>query len=109
MRALALLRKHGSIEGVLAALDPAKYALPDPFPYEEARRLFKGAGAWGCGGCGGGCRCVCGGGAGGWGAGGCGWLCKMDGACVCGGRGGGEAAGEELAPAGGGGGGGQAS
>lgn len=43
VRALALIRKHGNIEGVLAALDPAKYQIPDPFPYQEARRLFKGA------------------------------------------------------------------
>ncbi|KAL4853815.1 Flap endonuclease 1 [Chlorella vulgaris] len=41
VRALALIRKHGNIEGVLAALDPAKYQIPDPFPYQEARRLFK--------------------------------------------------------------------
>ena len=38
------VRQHGSIEKVLEALDPAKYPVPDPFPYQEARRLFKGAG-----------------------------------------------------------------
>lgn len=41
VRALALIRKHGSIEGVLENLDRDKYQVPDPFPYEEARRLFK--------------------------------------------------------------------
>jgi flap endonuclease-1 len=41
VRALGLVQKHGSLEAVLAALDPEKYKIPDPFPYEEARRLFK--------------------------------------------------------------------
>ncbi len=31
------------MEGVLAALDKDKYPVPDPYPYEEARRLFRGA------------------------------------------------------------------
>ena len=42
-KAHSLVLKHGSLEGVVASLDPAKYPLPDPFPFEEARRLFKGA------------------------------------------------------------------
>lgn len=42
VRALSLIKKHGSIEGVLAALDSKKYQIPEPFPYQEARRLFKG-------------------------------------------------------------------
>lgn len=39
--ALNLVRKHGDIEGVLAALDRDKYAVPDDFDYEGARGLFK--------------------------------------------------------------------
>jgi flap endonuclease-1 len=41
VRALSLIQKHGSIEKVLENLDPSKYKIPEPFPYEEARRLFK--------------------------------------------------------------------
>ena len=37
------MQKHGTLEKVLASLDPAKYDVPVPFPYEEARRMFKGA------------------------------------------------------------------
>lgn len=40
-RAVALLRQHGSIEGVLAALDPEKYAVPENWPFDEARALFR--------------------------------------------------------------------
>ena len=40
--ALKLILKHGSLKGVLDNLDKAKYPTPDPFPYEEAQRLFKG-------------------------------------------------------------------
>ena len=43
VRALTLIQKHGSLDKVLASLDPGKYDVPDPFPYEEARRMFKGA------------------------------------------------------------------
>lgn len=39
--ALKLIQEHGSIEGVLAKLDTKKYPLPEPFPFEEARALFK--------------------------------------------------------------------
>lgn len=39
--ALSLVQKHGSLEAVLKALDKDKYPIPDPFPFEEARRLFK--------------------------------------------------------------------
>ena len=39
-RALSLVQKHGSIEAVLASLDKDKYPIPEPFPFEEARRLF---------------------------------------------------------------------
>lgn len=41
VRALQLIQKHGSIEAVLAHLDKDKFKIPDPFPYEEARQLFK--------------------------------------------------------------------
>jgi flap endonuclease-1 len=40
-RALALIKKHGSIEKALESLDPSKYTIPEPFPYQEARQLFK--------------------------------------------------------------------
>ena len=33
----------GNLEGVLGSLDKDKYPVPEPFPFEEARRLFKGA------------------------------------------------------------------
>jgi hypothetical protein len=42
VRALSLIKKHGSLEAVLESLDPKKYQIPDPYPYQEARRLFKG-------------------------------------------------------------------
>jgi hypothetical protein len=35
----------GNLEGVLASLDKDKYPVPEPFPFEEARRLFKGTNA----------------------------------------------------------------
>jgi len=40
-RALELIRKHGSIEGALKNLDKTKYPLPEDFPYEAVRELFK--------------------------------------------------------------------
>jgi 5'-3' exonuclease len=41
--ALKLVKKHGSIEGALAALEQGgKLKLPDPYPCEEARKLFLG-------------------------------------------------------------------
>lgn len=42
VRALTLMQKHGTLEKVLASLDPSKYDIPDPFPFDEARRMFKG-------------------------------------------------------------------
>lgn len=39
-RALDLIKKHGSLDAALAALDTTKFPPPDPFPYAEARRLF---------------------------------------------------------------------
>lgn len=39
-RALALVKKHRSIEEILKSIDPTKYKIPAPFPYERARELF---------------------------------------------------------------------
>lgn len=41
IRALNLVQKYKSIEKILENLDPEKHKLPDPFPYEAARKLFK--------------------------------------------------------------------
>ena len=41
-RALELILKHGSLERVLANIDSKKYNIPEPFPYKEARELFRG-------------------------------------------------------------------
>ena len=40
MRALALIRKHGSLEKVLESLDPEKHKVPADFDYVNARKLF---------------------------------------------------------------------
>lgn len=49
VRALSLIRKHGSLERVVEALQGGNYQVPGEFPYQEARRLFKGAsGRGGC-------------------------------------------------------------
>ncbi|QDZ21316.1 XPG/Rad2 endonuclease [Chloropicon primus] len=40
-RALQLIREHGSLEKVIDQLDKKKYTVPEPFPYKEARELFK--------------------------------------------------------------------
>mmetsp|Transcript_16910 Transcript_16910/g.34620 ORF Transcript_16910/g.34620 Transcript_16910/m.34620 type:complete len:403 (-) Transcript_16910:104-1312(-) len=42
-KSLDLIKKHGSIEKVIEAIDTTKYQVPDPFPFEEARKLFKAA------------------------------------------------------------------
>ncbi|KAI9219763.1 flap structure-specific endonuclease 1-like protein [Blastocladiella britannica] len=39
--ALQLIKKHGSIETILASADAKKLTVPDEWPYEEARALFK--------------------------------------------------------------------
>lgn len=44
VRAMQLIQKHGSLEAVMAQLDTARYGVPDPFPFSEARTLFKGTG-----------------------------------------------------------------
>mmetsp|Transcript_37708 Transcript_37708/g.83993 ORF Transcript_37708/g.83993 Transcript_37708/m.83993 type:complete len:395 (+) Transcript_37708:131-1315(+) len=41
VKALQLVKKHGSIEAILEQLDTAKYPLPEPFPFKEAREFFK--------------------------------------------------------------------
>ena len=41
--ALKLIQKHETLERVLESMRESKYQIPDPFPFEEARRLFKGA------------------------------------------------------------------
>ncbi len=43
MTALKLIQKHKRLEDVLASMEGGRYEIPDPFPFEEARRLFKGA------------------------------------------------------------------
>ena len=40
-KSLELIKKHGSIEKVIEALDKTKYTIPEPFPYDQARTLFK--------------------------------------------------------------------
>lgn len=39
---MQLIQKHGSLEAVMSQLDTARYGVPDPFPFCEARVLFKG-------------------------------------------------------------------
>ncbi|MED6131039.1 Elongation of fatty acids protein 2 [Stylosanthes scabra] len=39
--ALKLIRQHGSIEKILENLNKERYQIPDDWPYEEARKLFK--------------------------------------------------------------------
>ncbi|KQK05142.1 flap endonuclease 1-A [Brachypodium distachyon] len=41
LTALKLIRQHGSIEGILENINKDKYQIPEDWPYEEARRLFK--------------------------------------------------------------------
>ena len=41
--ALKLVQKHECLEKVLESMKESKYQIPDPFPFDEARRLFKGA------------------------------------------------------------------
>ena len=40
-RALTLIKEHKNIETVLQHIDRKKYIVPEDWPYEEARRLFK--------------------------------------------------------------------
>ena len=41
--ALKLIQRHECLEKVLESMKESKYQIPDPFPFDEARRLFKGA------------------------------------------------------------------
>ncbi len=47
-QALALIREHGTLVKVLASLDASGGKVQNPFPYEEARRIFKGTQAHRC-------------------------------------------------------------
>lgn len=40
-RAVELMRKHKNIEAILKTLDKDKYTVPENWPYERARELFK--------------------------------------------------------------------
>ena len=40
-RAIELIRQHRSIDKIIEKIDKKKYAIPENWPYEEARRLFK--------------------------------------------------------------------
>jgi len=40
-RAKDLMDKHRSIEKILENLDTKKYVVPEEWPFEQARRLFK--------------------------------------------------------------------
>nr|AAV59413.1 putative flap endonuclease 1 [Oryza sativa Japonica Group] len=39
--ALKLIRQHGSIESILENINKDRYQIPEDWPYQEARRLFK--------------------------------------------------------------------
>ncbi|KAF6776653.1 hypothetical protein AHF37_03703 [Paragonimus kellicotti] len=39
-KAVELLRKYDTIDGILKNLDPSKYPVPDEWPYKEAKKLF---------------------------------------------------------------------
>ncbi|KAL6545654.1 Elongation of fatty acids protein 2 [Orobanche gracilis] len=41
LTALKLIRQHGSIESILENISKERYQIPDDWPYQEARRLFK--------------------------------------------------------------------
>lgn len=40
-RAVQLIREHKSLENIIKVLDPKKYKIPEDWPYEQARELFK--------------------------------------------------------------------
>lgn len=40
-RAVELMREHGSLEAVLRHLDPAKFPVPEAWPFAQARVLFR--------------------------------------------------------------------
>ncbi|KAL8143725.1 hypothetical protein V2J09_016757 [Rumex salicifolius] len=41
LTALKLIRQHGSIESILENINRERYQIPEEWPYQEARRLFK--------------------------------------------------------------------
>ncbi|KAK4476775.1 hypothetical protein RD792_015935 [Penstemon davidsonii] len=41
LTALKLIRQHGSIENILENINKERYQIPENWPYQEARRLFK--------------------------------------------------------------------
>ncbi|WCJ26819.1 Flap endonuclease 1 [Euphorbia peplus] len=41
LTALKLIRQHGSIESILENINKERYSIPEDWPYQEARRLFK--------------------------------------------------------------------
>eukprot|EP01061_Rhynchopus_euleeides_P014991 TRINITY_DN25738_c0_g1_i1.p1 TRINITY_DN25738_c0_g1~~TRINITY_DN25738_c0_g1_i1.p1 ORF type:complete len:406 (+),score=191.72 TRINITY_DN25738_c0_g1_i1:54-1220(+) len=41
VKAYDAIKKHKTIDAFIATLDKKKYPLPDPYPYAEARKLFK--------------------------------------------------------------------
>ena len=41
VRAVELMKKHGSIEEIIKNIDHKKYNVPEFFPFEEIRELFK--------------------------------------------------------------------
>ncbi|XP_057769655.1 flap endonuclease 1 [Salvia miltiorrhiza] len=41
MTALKLIRQHGSIENILENINKERYQIPEDWPYQEARTLFK--------------------------------------------------------------------
>ncbi|KAK9818555.1 hypothetical protein WJX74_006900 [Apatococcus lobatus] len=40
-KALQLVQKFGDMKNIMGSLEGGKYVVPEPFPYEEARKLFK--------------------------------------------------------------------
>ncbi|XP_051146386.1 flap endonuclease 1 [Andrographis paniculata] len=41
LTALKLIRQHGSIENIIENINKERYQIPEDWPYQEARRLFK--------------------------------------------------------------------
>ena len=39
-RAMQLIKQHGSIEKILENIDTTKYAIPEDWPFQQARQLF---------------------------------------------------------------------
>ena len=41
-KALQLVQKFKDMKEIMGSLEGGKYVVPEPFPFEEARKLFKG-------------------------------------------------------------------